>query len=30
MKKFQKVGNATVFMRSHLGDLDMARKIILK
>jgi hypothetical protein len=30
MKKVQKVGNAAVFMFSHLRDLDMARRIIVK
>jgi hypothetical protein len=30
MKKFQKVGNAAVFMFSHLRDLDMDWRIILK
>jgi hypothetical protein len=30
MKTVQKVGNAAVFLFSHLRDLGMARRIIVK
>jgi hypothetical protein len=30
MKKLQEVGNAALFMFSHLRDLDMGWRIILK